>query len=245
MIVAGASAYPRVLDFPRFRAIADKVGALLMVDMAHIAGLVAGGVHPSPVPYADFVTSTTHKTLRGPRSGLVLCRAQHAAAIDKTVFPGLQGGPLEHTIAAKAVCFREAMAPAFKAYAGQIVANARTLAAALSGQGYKLVSGGTDNHLMLVNVGASGLSGKNAARALDTAGIICNKNAIPFDTKSPFVTSGIRIGTAAVTTRGMKEGEMRKIAEWIGSVLAHPDDTALQSRVRAEVAAFALRFPVP
>jgi glycine hydroxymethyltransferase len=245
LIVAGASAYPRVLDFPRFRAIADKVGALLMVDMAHIAGLVAGGVHPSPVPYAEFVTSTTHKTLRGPRSGLVLCRAQYAAALDKTVFPGLQGGPLEHTTAAKAVCFQEAMAPSFRTYAGQIVTNARALAAALSGRGFKLVSGGTDNHLMLVNVGASGLTGKDAANALDAAGIICNKNAIPFDTKSPFVTSGIRIGTPAVTTRGMQEPEMAQIAAWIAEVLADPNDLKRQARIRNEVSHFARQFAVP
>jgi glycine hydroxymethyltransferase len=245
LIVAGASAYPRVLDFPRFRAIADKAGALLMVDMAHIAGLVAGGAHPSPVPYAEFVTSTTHKTLRGPRSGLVLCRAAYAAAVDKMVFPGLQGGPLEHTTAAKAVCFKEALDPAFRTYAAQIVANARALAAALSGHGFKLVSGGTDNHLMLVNVGASGLTGKDAARALDAAGIICNKNAIPFDTKSPFVTSGIRIGTAAATTRGMRETEMVRIAAWIAEVLADVNDAARQARVRSEITAFTRTFLVP
>jgi glycine hydroxymethyltransferase len=245
LIVAGASAYPRVLDFPRFRAIADKVGALLMVDMAHIAGLVAGGVHPNPVPYAEFVTSTTHKTLRGPRSGLVLCQAQYAAAIDKMVFPGLQGGPLEHTTAAKAVCFKEAMGPEFKTYAKQIVTNAQALAAALTGHGFKLVSGGTDNHLMLVNVGASGMTGKDAARALDAAGIICNKNAIPFDTKSPFVTSGIRIGTAAVTTRGMKAAEMKQIGGWIAEVLADVNDTVRQMRIRAEITAFTRQFLVP
>ncbi|MEI6210583.1 MAG: ribose 5-phosphate isomerase B [bacterium] len=245
LIVAGASAYPRILDFPRFRQIADKVGALLMVDMAHIAGLVAGGVHPNPVPYAEFVTSTTHKTLRGPRSGLVLCRAQFAQALDKTVFPGLQGGPLEHTTAAKAVCFHEAMQPSFRAYAAQIVANSRTLAAKLTARGFRLVSGGTDNHLMLVNVGASGLTGKDASLALDNAGIICNKNAIPFDTKSPFVTSGIRIGTAAVTTRGMREAEMRQIAQWIAQILANPADAALQASVRAEVAVFTRQYQVP
>lgn len=245
LIVAGASAYPRVLDFPRFRAIADKVGAMLMVDMAHIAGLVAGGAHSNPVPYAEFVTSTTHKTLRGPRSGLILCRAQYATAIDKTVFPGLQGGPLEHTIAAKAVCFKEAMDPAFKTYANQIVINANTLANALTGHGFKLVSGGTDNHLMLVNVGASGLTGKDAARALDAAGIICNKNAIPFDTRSPFITSGIRIGTAAVTTRGMQKAEMIQIGAWIADVLADTGDYARQARIRAEIADFTQHFPIP
>jgi len=245
LIVAGASAYPRILDFPRFRRIADKVGAMLMVDMAHIAGLVAGGMHPSPVPYAEFVTSTTHKTLRGPRSGLVLCRAQFAQALDKTVFPGLQGGPLEHTTAAKAVCFLEAMQPAFKAYAAQIVANCRALADELTAKGFRLVSGGTDNHLMLVNVAASGMTGKEASAALDNAGIICNKNTIPFDTKSPFVTSGIRIGTAAATTRGMREPEMRRIAAWIAQILANTTDTALQARVRAEVTEFAQKYQVP
>ena len=245
LIVAGASAYPRILDFPRFRQIADKVGAMLMVDMAHIAGLVAGGVHPSPVPYAEFVTSTTHKTLRGPRSGLVLCKAPFAAALDKTVFPGLQGGPLENTTAAKAVCFREAQSPAFKDYAAQIVANARALATELQMRGFKLVSGGTDNHLMLVNVAASGLTGKEASAALDNAGIICNKNTIPFDTKSPFVTSGIRIGTPAATTRGMREAEMRQIAAWIGTILNDVADTTLQAKIRKEVTEFSRLFPVP
>ena len=245
LIVAGASAYPRILDFPRFRRIADKVGAMLMVDMAHIAGLVAGGAHPSPVPYSDFVTSTTHKTLRGPRSGLVLCKAHYAQALDKTVFPGLQGGPLEHTTAAKAVCFREALQPEFKAYAAQIVANARALAGELMAHGFRLVSGGTDNHLMLVNVAAGGLTGKEASSALDRAGIICNKNTIPFDTQSPFVTSGIRIGTAAVTTRGMREPEMRVIAGWIAEILGNVGDAALQTRVRADVEDFARQFPVP
>lgn len=245
LIVAGASAYPRILDFPRFRRIADRAGALLMVDMAHIAGLVAGGAHPSPVPYADFVTSTTHKTLRGPRSGLVLCKAPFAQALDKTIFPGLQGGPLEHTTAAKAVCFREAMEPAFQSYAAQIVANARFLAAELADRGFQLVSGGTDNHLLLVNVGAGGLTGKESAAALDSAGIICNKNAIPFDTQSPFVTSGIRIGTAAVTTRGMRESEMRVLAGWIAEILGNISDTGLQARTRAQVAEFAQQFPVP
>ena len=245
LIVAGASAYPRVLDFVKFREIADSVGAMLMVDMAHIAGLVAGGAHPSPVPYADFVTTTTHKTLRGPRSGLVLCKAQYAAAIDKTVFPGLQGGPLEHTTAAKAVCFLEALQPSFKEYAVQIVKNAKVLAETLTAEGFKLVSGGTDNHLMLVNVMASGITGKAASAALDVAGIICNKNSIPFDTQSPFVTSGIRLGTAAVTTRGMKEPEMKQIGHWIARILKNIDDTALQAAIRQEVTAFASRFEVP
>ncbi|OQC25702.1 MAG: Serine hydroxymethyltransferase [Verrucomicrobia bacterium ADurb.Bin070] len=245
LIVAGASAYPRVLDFPRFRKIADACGAMLMVDMAHIAGLVAGGVHPSPVPYAEFVTTTTHKTLRGPRGGLVLCREAFAKAVDKTVFPGLQGGPLENIIAAKAVCFGEALQPAFKAYACQVVANCKTLAATLTARGFHLVSGGTDNHLMLVNVARAGLTGKDAAAALDAAGIICNKNTIPFDKNSPFVTSGIRIGTASVTTRGMKEPEMQRIGTWIADILSDLSNTALTEKVRAEVAALTAGFRVP
>ncbi len=245
MIVAGASAYPRILDFPRFRAIADKCGAMLMVDMAHIAGLVAGGVHPSPVPYAEFVTTTTHKTLRGPRGGLILCREEFAKAIDKTVFPGLQGGPLENIVAAKAVCFAEALQPAFKEYARQIVANCQALAATLTARGFHLVSGGTDNHLMLVNVARSGLTGKEAAAALDAAGIICNKNTIPFDKNSPFVTSGIRIGTASVTTRGMKEPEMKQIGTWIADVLGDISNTALQASVCAGVSKMTASFRVP
>ena len=245
LIVAGASAYPRVLDFPRFRAIADAVGAMLMVDMAHIAGLVAGGAHPSPVPYAEFVTTTTHKTLRGPRGGLILCREAFAKAIDKTVFPGLQGGPLENIVAAKAVCFREALSPEFKAYAKQIVANCKALADTLTARGFHLVSGGTDNHLMLVNVARNGLTGKDAAAALDAAGIICNKNTIPFDTNSPFVTSGIRIGTASVTTRGMKEPEMQKIGNWIADILSDIANTDTQKTVRAEVTALTAQFLVP
>ncbi|NLC82585.1 MAG: serine hydroxymethyltransferase [Lentisphaerae bacterium] len=245
MIVAGASAYPRVLDFAKFREIADACGAMLLVDMAHIAGLVAGGAHPSPVPHAEFVTTTTHKTLRGPRGGMVLCRDAFAKALDKTVFPGLQGGPLENIIAAKAVCLKEALDPAFKEYARQVVANSRALAEALMSRGFHLVSGGTDNHLMLVNVARSGLTGKDAAAALDAAGIICNKNAIPFDKNSPFVTSGIRIGTAAVTTRGMREAEMLRIGEWIASVLGAVADNALQAKVRAEVEELTAAFPVP
>ena len=245
LIVAGASAYARTLDFPRFRAIADKAGALLMVDMAHIAGLVAGGAHPSPVPYADVVTSTTHKTLRGPRSGLILCRQAYAKEIDKTVFPGMQGGPQQHTTAAKAVCFKEALDPSFRAYAAQIVKNAKTLAATLAEGGFRIVSGGTDNHLMLVDVAAAGLTGKDAAAALDAAGIIVNKNTIPFDSKSAFVTSGIRIGTAAVTTRGMGEAEMRKIGGWIVEILRHVGDTDLQQRIRRDVTELTRAFPVP
>ena len=245
LILAGASAYPRVIDFARFRAIADKVGAYFMVDMAHIAGLIAGGVHPSPVPYADFVTTTTHKTLRGPRSGLILCKEKYIAAINKTVFPGIQGGPLENVIAAKAVCFNEWLHRDAHAYAAQIVTNTKALAKVLQEAGFRLVSGGTDNHLFLVDVKASGLTGKVAAAALDAAGIICNKNTIPYDTESPFVTSGIRIGTAAVTTRGMKEPEMEKLGGWIVSILKAPEDTALQAKVREEVRALVAHFPVP
>lgn len=245
LILAGASAYPRTIDFARFRAIADKVGAYLMVDMAHIAGLIAGGVHPSPVPYADFVTTTTHKTLRGPRAGLILCKEQYIAAINKSVFPGIQGGPLENVIAAKAVCFNEWLHRDARAYASQIVANTKALATVLQAEGFRLVSGGTDNHLFLVDVKAAGITGKVAAAALDNAGIICNKNTIPFDTESPFVTSGIRIGTAAVTTRGMKEPEMQQLGAWIAAILKAPEDEALQATVRAEVRKLAACFPVP
>lgn len=245
LIVAGASAYSRSLDFVQFRAIADACGAMLMVDMAHIAGLVAGGVHANPVPYAEFVTTTTHKTLRGPRGGMVLCRAEYAQAIDKMVFPGLQGGPLENIIAAKAVCFKEAMQPEFKAYARQIVTNCATLAGTLAERGLTIVSGGTDNHLALVNVAASGLTGKAAAAALDNAGIICNKNTVPFDQKSPFVTSGIRVGTAAVTTRGMGEAEMKIIGGWIADILGDIDNLELQNTVRREVTALTAQFQVP
>lgn len=245
LIVAGASAYPRALNFARFREIADRVGALLMVDMAHIAGLVAGGAHANPVPHADFVTTTTHKTLRGPRSGMVLCTEEHAKAIDKTVFPGLQGGPQMHTIAAKAVCFHEALQPAFKTYAGQIVRNAKALADALKKLGFRLVSGGTDNHLLLVDLTDRAITGKAAANALDAAGVICNKNAIPFDSRSPFLTSGIRLGTAAVTTRGLCEPEMRAIASWIDKALKDVDDTKALARIREQVTQCAHRFPLP
>ena len=245
LILAGASAYPRTIDFERFRAIADKVGAYLMVDMAHIAGLVAGGAHPSPVPYADFVTSTTHKTLRGPRGGLILCKAQYEAAINKSVFPGLQGGPLENVIAAKAVCFGEWLRRDAHAYARQIVDNTQALAATLQEAGFRLVSGGTDNHLFLVDVKAAGLTGKVAAAALDAAGIVCNKNTIPYDTESPFVTSGIRIGAAAVTTRGMGVAEMRTLGGWIAAILRAPEDVALQAGTREAVKALAANFPVP
>jgi glycine hydroxymethyltransferase len=245
LICAGASAYSRLIDFKRLRAVADDVGAYLMVDMAHIAGLVAAGFHPSPVPYADFVTTTTHKTLRGPRGGMVLCKEAYAAAIDKQVFPGIQGGPLMHVIAAKAVCFLEALQPAFKDYARQVVANAQTLAAELEKAGLRIVSGGTDNHLMLADLTPLNVTGKDAATALDRALITVNKNAIPFDQQKPFVTSGIRIGTPAVTTRGMREKEMRQIAAWIGQVVADPGNEKLQQRVKDEVIAFTEKFPVP
>ncbi|MCS6770721.1 MAG: ribose 5-phosphate isomerase B [Kiritimatiellae bacterium] len=245
LICAGASAYSRIIDFPRLRQIADSVGALLMVDMAHIAGLVAGGVHPNPVPYADFVTTTTHKTLRGPRGGMILCRQQYAADIDKLVFPGVQGGPLMHIIAAKAVCLHEALQPSFREYAQQIVSNARALAAALAEAGMRICSGGTDNHLMLVDLTPLGITGKDAAAALDRASITVNKNAIPFDAKSPFVTSGIRLGTPAVTTRGMKEPEMRQIADFIARILKKLGDESVIEAVRREVLELTARFPVP
>jgi glycine hydroxymethyltransferase len=245
LIVAGASAYPRAIDFARFAEIAAANKALFMVDMAHIAGLVAGGQHANPVEAADFVTSTTHKTLRGPRSGFVLCRKDWAAKINQAVFPGMQGGPLMHVIAAKAIGFGEALQPAFRAYAAQIVANARTLAHVLLEQGFRLVSGGTDNHLLLVDVASRGLSGKIAEKALDAAGITVNRNGIPFDTRPPLDPSGIRIGTPALTTRGMREPEMRRIGRWISDVLAHPEDTALQARIREEVRELGQQFPAP
>jgi glycine hydroxymethyltransferase len=245
MIVAGASAYPREIDHAKFAEIAQETGALLMVDMAHYAGLVAGGVHNNPVPHADFVTTTTHKTLRGPRSGIVLCKEKHAKEVDKTVFPGLQGGPLMHIIAAKAVCFREAMQPSFKDYARQVVANAKTLAETLVAGGIKLASGGTDNHLMLCDVTAIGLTGKIAEQALDHAGITVNKNMIPYDARKPLDPSGIRVGTAALTTRGMKQDEMKRVGQWILEVLRAPEDAAQAQRVRGEIAEFAKSFPVP
>ena len=244
LIIAGASAYPRTLDFPRFRAVADSVGALLMVDMAHIAGLVAAGVHPSPVGHAHFVTTTTHKTLRGPRSGLILCVPEWAKEIDKAVFPGLQGGPLEHVVAGKAVAFHEAATPEFAAYQRQVVANAKVLAASVAAEGFRLVSGGTDNHLFLVDVGKKSLTGKVAEKALDAAGITVNKNAIPFDPNPPMVTSGLRIGTPAVTTRGMGEGEMKTIGGLIAEVLAAPEDAAVQSRVKTKVRDLTSAFPL-
>src|SRR5881296_697176 len=244
MIIVGASAYPRVIDFARSRAAADHVGAPVCTDMAHIAGLVAAGVHPSPIAHSDFVTTTTHKTLRGPRGGLVLCREQYAKDLDRTVFPGVQGGPLMHIIAAKAVCLKEAAEPPFAEYQRQIVANAKRLAAALTSAGFRLVSGGTDNHLMLVDVFSKGITGKVAEAALGKAGITVNKNAIPFDQNPPMVASGIRIGTPAVTTRGMREGEMDTIAELVARALATPSDDRALAAVKAEVERLCRRFPL-
>ena len=248
MIIAGATAYPRTIDPAPFREICDEVGAYFLFDAAHIAGLIAGGAHPNPVPYADVVTFTTHKTLRGPRGGCILSKAEHAAAIDKAIFPGLQGGPLEHAVAGKAVAFREASHPEFKAYAAQIVANARALAAALGEQGFRLVSGGTDNHLLLIDLQGfdAELTGKDAQIALDAAGITLNKNTVPNDPRSPFVTSGLRIGTPSVTTQGMQEPEMVQIAEFITRVLRNPSDEASLAAVRSDVAALCSKFtPYP
>ena len=244
MIMVGASAYPRIIDFARIRAASKRNGSVMVTDMAHIAGLVAAGLHPSPVPHSDFVTTTTHKTLRGPRSGMVLCTQEYAKAIDKAVFPGLQGGPLVHIIAAKAVCFKEASEPAFAAYQRQIVVNAKRLATDLSNAGFRLVSGGTDNHLMLVDVFSKGITGKVAEAALGKAGITVNKNAIPFDQNPPMVASGIRLGTPAVTTRGMKEVEMDTIAEFITRALKTPEDDRALAMVRAEVEALCQKFPL-
>jgi len=244
LVIAGASAYPRIIDYERFRKIADQVGAYLMVDMAHIAGLVAAGLHPSPVPYADFVTTTTHKTLRGPRGGMVLCRSEHAKTVDSKVFPGMQGGPLMHVIAAKAVALKEALTPDFKHYQQQIVKNAKVLAEKLMSKGFRLVSEGTDNHLMLVDLRKSELTGKVAQETLDKARITVNRNAVPFDTRSPFVTSGIRIGTPAVTTRGMKENEMELIADFIVRALSNVGDEAVLRRVADEVRQLCQKFPV-
>jgi len=244
MIMVGASAYPRVIDFPRIAVVAKEVGAAMVTDMAHIAGLVAAGVHPSPVPHSDFVTTTTHKTLRGPRGGLILCREAFAKDLDRTMFPGVQGGPLMHVIAGKAVCLREAMEPGFAAYQRQVVANAQRLAAGLAAAGFRLVSGGTDNHLMLVDVFSKGITGKVAEAALGKAGITVNKNAIPFDQNKPMIASGIRVGTPAVTTRGMGEAEMDLVAELIARVLQTPDDDAALGRVRGEVEALCRKFPL-
>lgn len=244
LIVVGASAYPRVLDFAAFRAIADKVGAMVMVDMAHIAGLVAAGLHPNPVPYAEFVTTTTHKTLRGPRGGMILCREEFAKTINSNIFPGIQGGPLMHVIAAKAVAFKEALAPEFKSYQEQIVKNARTLAEELVKCGFRLVSGGTDNHLMLVNLTGTELTGKVAEEALDKAGITVNKNTVPFETRSPFVTSGFRIGTPAATSHGLKEAEMVEVAGLIAEALANVDNEAKLAEVKGKVNVLMGRFPL-
>jgi len=244
MIIGGGSAYSRIIDFARMRQIADKIGALYLVDMAHFAGLVAGGAHPSPVPHAHIVTSTTHKTLRGPRAGMILSKQEFAAAIDKVVFPGMQGGPLVHIIAAKAVCFREAMQPDFRDYARQVVANAKVLAETLAAEGFRIISGGTDTHLMLVDVFSKGMLGSEAEKALDQAGITVNKNAIPFDTNPPMKPSGIRIGTPALTTRGMKETEMRQIGRWISEGLHHRTDAAVLGKIRKQVLELADTFPL-
>jgi len=245
MIVVGASAYPRTFDFPAFRAICDEVGALMMVDMAHIAGLVATGHHPSPVPYADFVTTTTHKTLRGPRGGLILCKEKYAKDLDRAVFPGIQGGPLMHVIAAKTVALGEALKPEFKTYQEQVIKNAAKLAATLQARGWRVISGGTDNHLMLVDVFQQGIMGNEAEKALDLAGITVNKNGIPFDPNPPLKPSGIRIGSPAVTTRGMKETEMELIAGWIDMALHHRADESAVARIRQEVFHLTDQFPIP
>ncbi|SLM47392.1 serine hydroxymethyltransferase [Nitrospira japonica] len=244
MLVVGASAYARTIDFPRFAQIAKSVGAYLMVDIAHIAGLIAAGLHPSPVPHADFVTTTTHKTLRGPRGGVVMCKAEHAKAVDKFVFPGMQGGPLMHVIAAKAVAFKEALSPAFKRYQQQVVTNAKVMAQGLLDRGYRIVSGGTDTHLMLVNLTNKNITGKEADAALDAAGIIVNKNAVPYDEKPPAIASGIRLGTPIVATRGMKEAEMKSIVELIDTVLQHREDPAALETVRAKAKELCSRFPI-
>ncbi|NBJ64724.1 serine hydroxymethyltransferase [bacterium c-19] len=245
LIVAGASAYPRIIDFAKFKEIADEVGAYLMVDMAHIAGLVAAGLHPSPVPYCDFVTTTTHKTLRGPRGGLILCKEKYAQLLDKKIFPGIQGGPLMHIIAAKAVCFHEALLPEFKDYQKQVIQNCAILSDTLKKQGFRIVSGGTDNHLCLVDIkGSIGMSGKQAEKYLDEAGITCNKNTIPHDPEKPFVTSGIRLGSAAMTTRGFKDAEFEQVGLWIASVLKNPSEENIQ-KVHDEVMALTKCFPLP
>ena len=244
LIVVGASAYPRTLDFEAFRRIADMVGAPVMVDMAHIAGLVAAGVHPSPVAHAEYVTTTTHKTLRGPRGGMILCQEEFAKKLNSNIFPGIQGGPLMHVIAAKAVAFKEALTPEFKTYAGQVVKNAQALAAELVSRGYNLVSGGTDNHLMLVDFSGSDLTGKVAEETLEKAGITVNKNAVPFDTRSPFVTSGVRIGTPASTTRGLKETEMRQIGAWIDEALQNIENDSVLARIRGEIRELCKQFPL-
>ncbi|RLD98403.1 MAG: serine hydroxymethyltransferase [Aquificota bacterium] len=244
LIVVGASAYPRVIDFAAFREIADEVGAYVMADIAHIAGMVAVGLHPSPIPYCEFVTTTTHKTLRGPRGGMIMCRQEFAQIIDKTVFPGIQGGPLMHVIAAKAVAFKEALSPQFKEYQSQILKNAAAMAKTLQDKGFRLVSGGTDNHLMLVDLRGKGITGKEAEGALEEAAITVNKNMIPFDPQKPFIASGIRIGTPAITTRGMKEAEMVAIGEMIARVLEDPSNAKVKKEVEAQVKALCERFPL-
>jgi glycine hydroxymethyltransferase len=244
LIIGGGSAYPRIIDFARMRQIADKVGALYLVDMAHFAGLVAGGAHPSPVPHAHIVTSTTHKTLRGPRSGMILSKAEFGPAIDKVVFPGMQGGPLVHIMAAKAVCFQEAMQPEFREYARQVVANAKVLAQALADEGFRVISGGTDTHVMLIDVFSKGMLGSEAEKALGEAGITVNKNAIPFDTNPPMKPSGVRLGSPALTTRGMKEAEMRQIGQWIAESLLHRTDAAVLAKVRKQVLNLCEAFPL-
>ncbi|MCB9538705.1 MAG: serine hydroxymethyltransferase [Myxococcales bacterium] len=245
LIVCGASAYPRIIDFARFAEIAREVGAYLLCDIAHIAGLVAGGVHPSPVPVADVVSTTTHKTLRGPRGGMLLCKKEHAKAIDRAVFPGLQGGPHDHTTAAIAVALAEAATPAFRDYARAVVDNAQALAEGLLGHGFDLVSGGTDNHLLLIDLTNKGVSGKQAAAALEAAGIVCNANSVPFDPRKPFDPSGVRLGTAAVTSRGLGTADMRHLADWIAALVAAPDDEAVRDRVAADVADLTAKHPAP
>jgi len=244
MIVVGASAYSKILDFPRFQAIAKSVGAYLLVDIAHIAGLVAVGLHPSPVPYADFVTTTTHKTLRGPRSGMIMCKEEHAKAVDKMIFPGTQGGPLMHVIAAKAVAFKEALSPGFKTYQKQVLANAKVLAEGFLKRGYRVVSGGTENHLFLLNLTPKGVTGKEAEAALNASGIVVNKNAVPFDEKPPAVASGIRIGTPTVSTRGMQKPEMEQILSWMDEVIQHSQDASLHKRILRDVKDLCARFPI-
>jgi glycine hydroxymethyltransferase len=244
MIVAGASAYSRIIEFERIAKVAKAIDALFFVDMAHIAGLVAAGVHPSPVPYADIVSTTTHKTLRGPRGGMVLCKSAFAKELDKLTFPGTQGGPLVHTIAAKAVCLKEAMEPSFRDYQRQVALNAKALAASVAKQGFRIVTGGTDNHLFLIEVHPRGITGADAEKALDRAGITVNKNAIPFDPLPPMKAGGIRLGSPSVTTRGMREPEMEQIGIWIADILSHMGDAAVEQRVRGEVAQLAARFPI-
>ncbi len=244
MLVVGASAYSKILDFPRFQAIAKSVGAYLLVDIAHIAGLIAAGLHPSPVPFADFVTTTTHKTLRGPRSGMIMCKEEHGKAVDKAMFPGIQGGPLMHVIAAKAVAFKEALAPGFSLYQKQVLANAKTLADGFLKRGYRVVSGGTENHLFLLNLTPKNVTGKEAEAALNASGIVVNKNAVPFDEKPPAVASGIRIGTPTVSTRGMQQSEMQQILSWMDEVIQNCQDSALHKRTHRAVKDLCARFPI-